>query len=328
MAARFGRAPTSVTSIEHGHINDSYLVTSAAGDIVLQRINEGVFGDLEGMTANIVVLHRHLHGAMVPRPLPAPDGSLLLRDEHGAWRAFARVAGAEPVAAPTPEVATEAGRFLGRFHRAVADLDPSLLSVTLPAFHDPRRRLAALEEAVGADPCHRAARAAAEIELARAGAPLADLAEELTRRVPRRAAHNDTKLNNFLFRAGAAVCLVDLDTVMPGAWFWDVGDLVRSAATRAAEDDPDVSRAVIDPDLHRAVLAGYGLGVSQATLQPAEADAVAHAGAIAVYEQAVRFLTDWLTGDRYFRTARPGHNLDRARNQFALLRSMPGVPWR
>jgi Ser/Thr protein kinase RdoA (MazF antagonist) len=285
----------------------------------VQRINVAVFADPEAVTGNIVAVHRHLRGAALPEPVPTGDGRWLRHDGSGVWRAWRRVPGAAPVATSTPPVARAAGRLLGRFHRGVAGLDPAQLTETLPGFHDPARRLAALRAVVAADPCGRAAGVAEEIGRAEAGAPLAALAADLSARMPRRVAHYDAKLDNVLFAGDEAVCLVDLDTVMPGAWFWDVGDLLRSAATTAAEDDP---AATIDPALYRAVLDGYSDGVLGAATA-AEREAVEHAGAIVTYEQAVRFLTDWIAGDVYYRITRPAQNLDRARSQFRLLASMP-----
>jgi len=223
------------------------------------------------------------------------------------------------VAASTPTAAHNAGRLLGRFHRGLAGLDPAALSETLPGFHDPGRRLAALRAAVAADPCRRAAGVAAEIAAAEAGEPLVALTAELSARVPPRVAHYDAKLDNVLFSpSGEAVCLVDFDTLMPGAWFWDVGDLLRSASSPAAEDDPS---AEVVPELYRAVLDGYRAGLGEAV--GPESEALDHAGAIVTYEQAVRFLTDWIAGDVYYRIGRPDQNLDRARAQFRLLASMP-----
>ena len=176
---------------------------------------------------------------------------------------------------------------------------------------------------MAADPCGRVKGVGAEIEAAFAAAPLAAIADDLVARVPRRVAHNDAKLDNVLFRGDDAVCLVDLDTVMPSAWFWDVGDLLRTASTRAAEDEPRVGRSVVEPELYQAVVAGYREADAPAT--GAEADALEHAGAIVTYEQALRFLTDWIAGDVYFRTTRPDQNRDRARAQLGLLASMPGT---
>ena len=161
--------------------------------------------------------------------------------------------------------------------------------------------------------------------MAIAAAPLVALAGQLESRVPRRVTHNDAKLDNILFRERVAVCVVDLDTVMPGAWFWDVGDLVRTASTTAAEDCPEAELAVVDAALYDAVVAGYRLGVSTGPVTAAELEAVDVAGAIVTYEQAVRFLTDWVAGDVYYRTTRPGQNRDRARAQLRLLASMPGA---
>jgi Ser/Thr protein kinase RdoA (MazF antagonist) len=234
------------------------------------------------------------------------------------------VPGAEPAGGPTVANAKSAAHLLARFHSAVADLDPSTLTVTLPGFHDPDRRLAALRDVVRDDPCGRAHDVADEIAMAFACAPLVDRAAEFTERVPSRVAHNDAKLDNVLFRDGEAVCLVDFDTLMPGAWFWDLGDLLRTASTSAAEDEPHLDDVSVDPALYEAVVAGYRDGISE-TATPAEMDAIESAGAIVTFEQAVRFLTDWIAGDVYYRTSRSGQNRDRARAQFRLLASMPGT---
>ncbi|MGA2522472.1 MAG: phosphotransferase, partial [Acidimicrobiales bacterium] len=188
-----------------------------------------------------------------------------------------------------------------------------------------RSRLDALERVVDADPCRRRSSVEPEIAAARAAAPLVALSEELTAAVPVRVAHNDAKLDNILFRGTAAVCIVDLDTLMPGAWFWDVGDLVRTAGSTAAEDRSGPEPATVDHTLHGAVMAGYRRGVSTGPMTSAEHDALDLAGAVVTYEQGVRFLTDFLSGDRYYRTDRPGHNRDRAQTQFQLLASLPGV---
>ena len=325
MAAAF--APGIVGAVERfggGHIHDTFLVGTGNAELVLQRINTAVFADPQAVTANIAVLHRHLgRSRLIPEPVPTAGGRGLHQDGSGVWRAWRRVPGVTPAPAPTPATVAAAGRLLGRFHRAVAGLDPSALVETLPGFHDPARRLAQLRAVVADDPCGRAPGAAAEIALAEAGQPWVALAADLSGRVPRRVAHYDAKLDNMLFAGDEAVCLVDLDTVMPGAWFWDVGDLLRSASTTAAEDEPDPSRVCGDPALHRAILDGYAAGLGPDTATPAEEEARHSAGAIVTYEQAVRFLTDWIAGDTYYRITRPTQNLDRARAQFHLLASMP-----
>src|SRR5581483_8575583 len=320
-ARRFAPEVSAVRPFGGGHIHETFLAATSIGELVLQRLNLAVFPDPDRVTANIIAVHRHLGGALMPRPVPTPDGQWLVRAGSGVWRAWRRVPEAAPVAVSTPAAARAAGRLVGRFHRSVADLDPAVLVKTLPGFHDPARRLAALRAAVAADPRGRAAGAAAEIAAAEAASPLVAVAAGFAAEVPRRVAHYDAKLDNVLFTAsGEAACLVDFDTVMPGAWFWDVGDLLRSAATPAAEDDP---AATVDERLYRAVIDGYRSGAGDA-LTAGEVDSLARAGAVVTYEQAVRFLTDWIAGDVYYRISRPGHNLDRARAQFSLLASMPG----
>jgi Ser/Thr protein kinase RdoA (MazF antagonist) len=301
-----------------GHINETFLAETDSGDYVLQRINTAVFPDPDAVTANLLVVHRHVRGHGLPEPRAARDGSWLVHDTSGTWRAWRRVADAAPLDHATAGAASSAGELLGQFHGAVADLGPAAVVETLPHFHDPGRRLDALWTAVATDACGRVAGVERELECVRAAAPLAALATELHARLPRRIAHNDVKLDNVLFRAGRAVCLVDLDTVMPGAWFWDTGDLVRTAATTHAEDDPD---ATIDRQLHDAVLDGYRRAAGS-VLEPDEADALEVAGAIVTFEQAVRFLTDWIAGDVYYRISRPRQNLERAQAQLRLLASM------
>jgi Ser/Thr protein kinase RdoA (MazF antagonist) len=308
-----------------GHINDSYLVSTGDGDgYVLQRINLAVFPDPQAMSSNLLAVHRHLGGRLVPDPVAAPDGEWLLREGGEVWRASRRVPLAGPCPDLTPKTAWQAGSLIGRFHAALADFDPAQLAVTLPHFHDLRSRVDALGSVVEADPCGRAEKAGHEIDRAFDAAPLAEVAEDLVPNVPLRVAHNDAKLDNILFRDGEAVCLVDLDTLMPGQWFWDVGDLLRSASTAAPEDCADTDAISADPELYDAVIDGYLDAVPPGVLTRDERAALGIAGALSTYEQGVRFLTDWLAGDPYFRTTRPDQNLDRARAQLRLLSTLPG----
>ncbi len=308
-----------------GHINETFLVETAAGEYVLQRLNTAVFPDAEGVTANVLAVHRHLGGSLMPEPLPASNGQCLVWDGPAPWRAWRRAPGARlDGAEASPATLHSAGALLGRFHGLLADLDPDGLTETLPGFHDPGRRLEGLRAVIAADPCGRVATVQNEITQAMAEEALVAVAADLTSRVPRRVAHFDAKLDNILFDDGAAVALVDFDTVMPGAWFWDVGDLLRSGATAAAEDEPHSERAVVAPERYQAIVDGYRHSLSRAGVaHPAELEAVDVAGAIVTYEQAVRFLTDWIAGDVYYRISRPAQNLDRARAQLRLLASMP-----
>jgi len=328
VAARFDlSAPVdTIAPFGTGLINDTFLVTTRREDYVVQRINRSVFGDPRPLMQNVAIVSAHLAGRFVPELVAARAGGWIVTDADDTWRAWRRVPGAEACVDVTPAHAESAAHLLGRFHAGLADLEPGRLTETISHFHDPARRVQRLRDAVAADPFGRAERVEAEIDRALVEAPLAALADELVAGLPQRIAHNDAQLANILFRDDAAVCLVDLDTVMPTAWFWDVGDLMRTASTTAAEDDPDPQRQVADPRLVRAILDGYRAGVAPA-VRPGSAqdDALAVSGALVTYEQALRFLTDFVMGDVYYRTTRPDQNRDRARAQLALLESMQGT---
>jgi Ser/Thr protein kinase RdoA (MazF antagonist) len=309
-----------------GHINETFLATAGTADYVVQRINRSIFRDPKLLVENAATVAAHLRGRFLPESVAARGGGSLVHDGADVWRAWRRVPGAATVAAPTSARVRSAARLLGRFHAGLADLAPARVAEVLPDFHGPARRLVLLRDVVAADPHDRARGVEREIEAAFAAAPLARIAGELVRRVPRRVAHNDAKLDNVLFAADEAICLVDLDTLMPSAWFWDVGDLVRTASTRAAEDEAGADRAVVDHELYAEILTGYRAGLAEGPAPTAaEDEAVELAGAIVTYEQALRFLTDWIAGDVYYRTTRPGQNRDRACAQLGLLASMPGT---
>lgn len=324
IATRFGGSVAAVQPFGCGHINETFLARSPSGDLVLQRINTAIFPDPEAVTANILAVYRHLGGELVPEPVATSAGEWLVQDGAGWWRAWRRVPGEGSPPGASPAALRSAGHLLGTFHGRLADLDPARLTETLPGFHDPERRLEALRAVVATDPCGRVAEVRPEIETALAGEPLVAVAAGLADRVPRRVAHFDAKLDNILFRGEEAVCLVDLDTLMPGAWYWDVGDLLRSGSAVGAEDDPDPDRATLVPERYEAILGGYREAMSAAGVSARrELQAIEVAGAVVTYEQAVRFLTDWIAGDVYYRISRPTQNLDRARAQFRLLASMP-----
>jgi Ser/Thr protein kinase RdoA (MazF antagonist) len=309
-----------------GLVNDTFLVNTSADDVyVLQRINLAVFGDPESLMRNVGAVSDHLSGRFVPELVEARSGGWIVTDGADAWRMWYRVRDATPCGELTPRRVRSAARLLGRFHLALDDLAPTKLTETIPHFHDPARRLVVLRDAVAADSCGRVRHAVPEIDRAIGAEALAAQATEFVSALAPQIAHNDAQMNNILFREDDAVCLVDLDTVMPTARFWDVGDLLRSASTRGAEDDPDPRHGVVDPALFRAIVDGYRDAVATAVARGSvEDEALELAGPLITYEQALRFLTDYLQGDVYYRTTRAGQNLDRARSQLALLASMQG----
>jgi Ser/Thr protein kinase RdoA (MazF antagonist) len=332
VVARFA-TDASVLSVEPfsgpaGHINASYVVTARRGDrtvrFFLQRLNERVFPDLAGLMDNVARVTRHLGGPL--RLVPTLEGGTYVQDDEGdVWRLYDFIERAVPRAVPSAADAERAAGAFGAFQRALADLPGSRLHETIPHFHDTPRRLDALECAVQRDLAARAAGASAELAQVRARRDLAAVLAQAAAggAVPERVVHNDAKLANVLFDAasGEALCVVDLDTVMPGLALYDFGDLVRSMATRAAEDERDLGRVRLEPELFERIARGY-LAATREFLTPAERELLVPAAQVIVFEQAVRFLIDHLEGDRYYRIARPGHNLDRCRTQLALLAAL------
>jgi hypothetical protein len=322
-----------------GHIHDTFRVRSSpSSSFILQRINARVFTNPQAVMENIVRVTGHLRAklAAVPgsdpsrealRMVPAKDGRMWFVDDNSSyWRMFDLIGGAV-----THEVceshgqAFEAARVVARFQSLLSDLPGERLRETIPFFHHTPRRLQALEDAVARDVANRCAGAQAEIEFALSRRDLANSVVHLleTGRIPERVTHNDTKLNNVLFdeTTGRGLCIVDLDTCMPGSVLYDFGDMVRTMTSNAAEDEADLSRVFMDMQYFDALLLGY-LDEARGFLCADEIGNLALSGRLMTFTVGVRFLTDHLAGDTYFKVHRPCHNLDRCRNQFKLVQSM------
>jgi aminoglycoside phosphotransferase (APT) family kinase protein len=325
-----------------GNINLTYLVLCRAGAgalrrYLLQRLNPVVFAEPDVVMANVALVTTHLQrrledegaGELDRRVLslvPTRGGHLSWRDEQGAvWRCLRFVERTHSsLTLTSPAQVFEAGRAFGELHRLLVDLDPALVGETIPGFHDPARRLAALDRTLQADPAGRAAAARDEIDFVLGHSDVAEAGRRLVGpEVPLRVAHNDAKVDNLLYDddTDRVMCVTDLDTVMPGSILWDVGDLLRTATCPAPEDERDLDRVEMDLGLARALVAGYRQEAAAWITAP-EVALLSLAGAVVVYEQAVRFLTDYLAGDVYFRMFRPGQNRDRCRVQIKLLSSM------
>ncbi len=332
----------SAERYDGGHINDTYFATYSDGNTVRryvhQRINTQVFPNVAALSENISRVTRHIRTKFERRGVtdvdrrvlqlvPTRDGQDVLRTEDGEyWRTYAYITRTVPrMAVRTAEDAYAAALAFGEFAAALSDLPADTLHETIPSFHDTPARFDALIRAIEADACNRAATAKDEILTALSFESLAPalfrIAEQA--QLSPRATHNDTKITNVLFdeHTGEAICIVDLDTVMPGLTLFDVGELVRTAATRAAEDEPDACKVAVEPDFFEAVAAGFIAGAG-AVLCPAERDAFVTAGKVLAYENGIRFLTDHLNGDKYFRVHRANQNLDRARAQLAIVSSL------
>lgn len=321
-----------------GHINDTYAsrIETSGGvrRYIHQRINHRVFCDPERLMENIERVTRHLRGKVEAAGgeadrealtvVPALDGRSLWRDEASGefWRTYLFIEGARTYDVVTsPEHAERSARAFGRFQEMLSDLPGPRLVETIPAFHDTPRRVAALRAAVEADAVGRVAEAEEEIRQAMARAERAGTLVELA--VPERITHNDTKCNNVMIddATGEGVCVIDLDTVMPGLAVVDFGELVRTGANPAAEDERDLSKVGLDLGMFERLARGY-LSAAGKMLTPLEIEHLPQAAMMMTYENGVRFLTDHLSGDTYYKVHRPGHNLDRCRVQLALLADM------
>jgi len=324
-----------------GHINDTFLgeydQEGRRVRYVHQRINRKVFPNPVAIMENIHRVVEHLRGKMASRPpvererriltlVPARNGASFWTDDGGEiWRTYRFIEGARSLDVPeSPRQVYEAARAFAGFQRMLMDLPGPPLGETIPHFHDTPRRLEALRTAISGDLRKRGTDARMEIEFALGRQ---DLAVGLLRlkeqgRLGERGVHNDTKLNNVLLdeRTGEGLCVIDLDTVMPGLGPWDFGDLVRSAANPASEDERDLAQVKVDTTLFEAIARGY-LEELGALLSEAERASLVLGAKVITLECGARFLTDHLEGDRYFKVARSGQNLDRCRVQFALLRS-------
>ncbi len=324
-----------------GHIHTTFVSSYREGSrsvrYVHQRINRSVFPDPLAVMGNVSRVLSHLRskladasGAEPPRRVltlvPAKDGLDWWVDGDGeVWRTYLFIDGAAALERmETPRQAFALAKAFGTFERLLADLPGPRLAETIPGFHDAPGRLAAFRRALEADDANRAREARPEVEFALAHADLADALVRLRDRglVRERVAHNDTKLDNVLFdeATGEAVCVIDLDTVMPGLSLFDFGDMVRSAVGTVPEDAGPRAMTV-RAEIFAALAAGFAAGLG-GLLTSAEHENLVLASEVMTFECGLRFLTDFLDGDRYFQIRRPGHNLDRCRTQFALLRSL------
>ena len=325
-----------------GHINDTYLVTMADGGLaipyILQRINHNIFKNPPLLMDNIMRVTSHIRAKLAAAPGSEPDRESLtviptdaarpfLHDgQDNFWRmyVFIRNAGTYDVCA-TLQQAYETASAFGRFQSQLADLPGGRLHETIPWFHHTPRRFAVLEEAIGADKCNRCAEAKREIDFCAKRKSLASALTDLleNRRIPERISHNDSKINNVMMDSanGRGICVIDLDTVMSGSSLYDFGDMVRTAARTMDEDERDLDKVSLNIQFFESLARGY-LESARMFLTPLETENLVTAGKVITFTIGIRFLTDYLMGDVYFKTHRPGHNLDRARVQFKLLASI------
>ena len=325
-----------------GHINETYIATYNQGGASMryihQKLNTEVFRNPDAVMHNIQRVTQHQRRKLeasgtaevsrrVLTVVPAMSGAPHSRTEKGQyWRTFVFVEGVRTFESVTnaPQ-AYQAGKAFGEFQRQLSDLPGERLAETIPFFHHSRRRFDAMAAAAEADVCRRAQQARVEIEFARKREKLVDVILKAMSKgqIPERVTHNDTKFNNVMLDAKTeeAMCVVDLDTVMPGCALYDFGDMVRTTTSPTLEDELDLSKVQMRMPLFRQLCRGY-LEAAGPMLNRHERALIAFSGKLMTFTIGLRFLTDYLSGDTYFRVHRPNHNLDRARTQFKLVESI------
>lgn len=320
--------------IGQGNINDTYRVDyqkdNHPGSILLQRLNHQVFKKPEWVMENTVKVCTYLanqpdYPLQVPQPIPDRDGRYLVQDNQGNyWRAFPFIQNSyTPEGLVSPELAKEAASAYGAFARALRHFPADTLAETIPGFHDTDQRWQVFLEVVKKDPVSRVGGVKREVDALFRAKPLFDLISQLKRSgaLPLRVAHNDTKAGNVLFckNTHKPLAVIDLDTVMPGTLLSDFGDMVRTFVPDLTEDATE--EPAIRVEMLQALLDGF-LSQTGDFITPIERKHLLAGGAWIIGEQALRFLTDWIAGDVYYKIVYPEHNLVRARNQLQLFEAM------
>ncbi len=324
----------STSPYGNGHINDTFLLVTPTKRYILQRINDSVFQHPREVMENVEKVTLHIKSKATEDRERATltvvrtnTGDIAFKDSGGSyWRVYDFVEGT--VAQDRVESANDffiCAEAFGRFQGYLSDFPAEELFESIKDFHNTPRRYENLIRAVERDECGRAEYVKSEIDFAIAHKDFCNTLEDARREgiLPIRVTHNDTKLNNILFDAkdGRAVCVIDLDTVMPGYSVNDFGDSIRFGANTASEDETDLSKVSLDLDLFRTYAEGFINGC-KGRLTADEISLLPVGAIMMTLECGMRFLTDYLEGDVYFKTHKEGHNLDRARNQFALVADM------
>ncbi len=318
---------TSGKTFGGGLINNTYLVETDEEKYVLQKINGDVFKDIPALTRNKVIITEHIQNKLNAKTLefvPTHKGLYYFEDENGGyWNmskfientlTFSRVS--------SPQLAFEAGKAIANFQHYLIDLDSDGIADTIPDFHNTSKRIKDFEDSVKKDTFGRKNKVEDLIVVAQ---KYKDLIIDIDKKIkdniiPKRIVHNDTKISNILFdQDDKAICMIDLDTCMQGSILHDFGDALRSGTNTGTEDSPEnVSMSL---ELFEGYAKGY-LSIAKSFLCKAEAENLAYAGILITYEQFIRFLSDYLNGDSYYKIKHPTHNLERSKSQAKLLESM------
>lgn len=326
----------------NGHINDTFLLTFDLGEgemkrVILQRMNKSIFTKPVELMENVMNVTAYLRNKIIENGgdperetlnvIPTVDGAPCFVDSEGEyWRAYKFIEGATSYdQVETPEDFYQSAVSFGHFQRMLADYPADTLHETIEGFHDTKARFEVFKKAVADDVCGRAASAQKEIQFVLDHEDVANVFGDMLAKgeLPLRVTHNDTKLNNIMIddQTRKGICVIDLDTVMPGLAMNDFGDSIRFGASTGAEDERDLDKIWCDMELFDIYAKGFIEGCD-GKLTAKEIEMLPMGAKVMTYECGMRFLTDYLQGDTYFKIHREGHNLDRCRTQFKLVADM------
>ena len=327
----------SAVPFGNGHINDTLKVTNSKGEIkyILQRINHHIFTNVDMLQNNIFTVTSHIREKLVARGeqdvdrkvltfIPAKDGKLYHFDGDSYWRVCLFIPRSKSFEEVTPQLSYEAGKAFGDFQTMLSDLPADALGETIPNFHNMEFRLKKFRDAVEANAAGRLEEVKDLVGEIEKRAKDMCIQEELYRegKLKKRTNHCDTKVNNIMFdEEGKVLCVIDLDTVMPGFVLSDIGDFIRTGANTGAEDDENLDNVEVNLEIFEAYTRGY-METAKAFLTPQEIKLLPYGGRLLTYMQTVRFLTDYINGDTYYKIHSPKHNLIRTKAQFKLLLSL------
>ena len=327
----------SAVPFGNGHINDTLKVTNSKGEIkyILQRINHHIFTNVDMLQNNIFTVTSHIREKLVARGeqdvdrkvltfIPAKDGKLYHFDGDSYWRVCLFIPRSKSFEEVTPQLSYEAGKAFGDFQTMLSDLPADALGETIPNFHNMEFRLKQFRDAVEANAAGRLEEVKDLVGEIETRAKDMCIQEELYRegKLKKRTNHCDTKVNNIMFdEEGKVLCVIDLDTVMPGFVLSDIGDFIRTGANTGAEDDENLDNVEVNLEIFEAYTRGY-METAKAFLTPQEIKLLPYGGRLLTYMQTVRFLTDYINGDTYYKIHSPKHNLIRTKAQFKLLLSL------
>jgi Ser/Thr protein kinase RdoA (MazF antagonist) len=327
----------SVVAFGDGHINETLKTIDDKGNskYILQRINHAIFTNVEMLQNNIQTVTTHIRKKLeaagekeidrkVLTFLPTQDGKLYYFDGDSYWRVCLYIAGSQTIDELNVHSAYEAGKAFGNFQSMLSDIPDGTLGETIPNFHNMEFRLQQFNDALKANAAGRLDEVQDLVDEITKRAEAMCIQEKLYRegKLKKRINHCDTKVNNILFdKDGNVLCVIDLDTVMPGFVLSDIGDFIRTGCNTGAEDDENLDKVKVNTEIFEAYARGY-METAKAFLTPEEIKLLPYGGRLLTYMQTVRFLTDYINGDTYYKIHSPKHNLQRTRAQFKLLQEL------